>query len=67
VRDKLFISAISALLLTGALTAGQAPQTAPRPASDPPAATTQQTPTTLVGCLYVDGGARTAAGYLQTG
>ena len=52
-RDKRFISAIGALLATAALTAGQAPpQTAPRPASEPPAATTQQTPTTLVGCLY---------------
>jgi hypothetical protein len=52
VRDQRFIFAIGALLSTAALTAGQAPQTAPRPASEPPAATTQQTPTTLVGCLY---------------
>jgi hypothetical protein len=52
VRDKRIISAIGALLATTALTAGQAPQTAPRPASEPPAATTQQTPATLVGCLY---------------
>jgi hypothetical protein len=52
VRDKRFISAIGALVATTALTAGQAPQTAPRPAAEPPAATTQQAPTTLVGCLY---------------
>jgi hypothetical protein len=52
VRDKRFISAIGALLATAALTAGQEPKTAPRPAAEPPAATTQQAPTTLVGCLY---------------